>query len=45
MTLQDLLDEENVKKLVLEKLDSGKKFELIRLETGEKMVFGEKHEQ
>ena len=44
MKLQDLLNDENLKKLVLEKLDAGEKFELISLETGEKMVFegGEK---
>ena len=45
MTLQDLMNEENVKKLVEEKLAAGEKFELISLETGEKMVFGEQHEQ
>ena len=38
MTLQNLLNEENVKKLVEEKLAAGEKFEIIILETGEKMV-------
>ena len=38
MTLQDLMNEVNVKKLVEEKLAAGEKFELISLETGEKMV-------
>ena len=45
MTLQKLLNEEVVKKLVEEKLVAGEKFELISLETGEKMVFGEQHEK
>ena len=44
MTLQDLLNDENVKKLVEEKLAAGEKFELISLENGEKMVFGEKYD-
>ena len=45
MKLLSLLNEEHVKKLVEEKLAAGEKFELISLETGEKMVFGEQHEQ
>ena len=45
MTLQDLMNDESVKKLVEEKLAVGEKFELISLETGEKMVFGEQCEQ
>ena len=43
--LQKLLNEEHVKKLVEEKLAAGEKFEIISLETGEKMVFGEQHEK
>ena len=43
--LQKLLNEEHVKKLIEEKLAAGEKFELISLETGEKMVFGEQHQQ
>ena len=44
MKLLSLLNEEHVKKLVEEKLAAGEKFEIISLETGEKMVFegGEK---
>ena len=45
MKLQDLLRDESLKKLVEEKLAAGEKFELISLETGEKMVFGEQHDQ
>ena len=45
MKLLSLLNEEHVKKLIEEKLAAGEKFEIISLETGEKMVFGEQHEK
>lgn len=41
MSLEKLIDDKNVQEILKEKLEAGEEFELISLETGEKVSFEE----